>query len=85
MIEIGFPNFSVGLWTGLVAPTGTPRETVDRIARAGNDAIRSPEVVNRLGSLGIDMVGGSPEQFGQYIDQEMQRWHGVVIAAGLSK
>jgi tripartite-type tricarboxylate transporter receptor subunit TctC len=85
MIEAGFPDFSVGLWTGLVAPTGTPRELIDKVAQASNEAIQSQEVINGLKSFGIDMVGGSPDQFAQYIDQEMRRWNGVVTAAGLRK
>jgi tripartite-type tricarboxylate transporter receptor subunit TctC len=85
MAEAGLPGFETGLWFGLVAPAGTPKEIVDKLARAGNEALKSDEVGKALAPQGIDLVGGSPEEFARYLDGEMKRWATVAEAAGLKK
>jgi tripartite-type tricarboxylate transporter receptor subunit TctC len=85
MAEAGLPGFETGLWFGLVAPVGTPKEIVDKLARAGNEALQSDEVAKALTPQGIDLVGGSPEEFARYLDGEMKRWATVAEAAGLKK
>ena len=85
MIEAGVPGFDTGLWFGLLAPAGTPKEIVDKIGRAGNEALRADEVTQALARQGIDPVGGSPDDFARYLDGEMKRWSDVATAAGLKK
>ena len=85
MTEAGLPEFETGLWFGLFAPTGTPKEIVDKIARAANEALKADEVGKALAPQGIDLVGGSPEEFARYLDGEMKRWSTVAQAAGLKK
>ena len=85
MAEAGLPGFETGLWFGLVAPAGTPKEVIDKLARAGNEASKSDEVGKALAPQGIDLVGGSPEEFARYLDGEMTRWATVAEAAGLKK
>jgi tripartite-type tricarboxylate transporter receptor subunit TctC len=85
MAEAGLPGFETGLWFGLVAPVGTPKEIIDKLARAGNEALKADEVGKALAPQGIDLVGGSPEEFARYLDGEMKRWATVAEAAGLKK
>jgi tripartite-type tricarboxylate transporter receptor subunit TctC len=85
MAEAGLPGFETGLWFGLVAPAGTPKDIIDKLARAGNEALKADEVGKALAPQGIDLVGGSPEEFGRYLDGEMKRWATVAEAAGLKK
>ncbi|SRR5229473_2366914 len=85
MTEAGLPGFDTGLWFGLLAPAGTPREAIDKLARAANAATKSDEVAKALMPQGIDLLGGSPEDFARYIDSEMTRWDKVSRAAGLKK
>jgi len=85
MIEAGLPGFDTGLWFSLVAPAGTPKQIVDRIASAANEALKADEVAKVLTPQGIDIVGGSPEEFARYLDGEMKRWGAVAQAAGLKK
>src|SRR5262249_7745796 len=82
MGEAGLSGFETGLWFGLVAPAG---EALDKLARAANAALESDEVAKALAPQGIDLVGGSPEDFARYIDSEMKRWATVAQAAGLKK
>jgi tripartite-type tricarboxylate transporter receptor subunit TctC len=85
MIEAGLPGFEAGLWFGLMAPAGTPKDIVDKLARAANEALKTDEVSKALTPQGLDLVGGSPEDFARYLDSEMKRWGTVVQAAGLKK
>jgi tripartite-type tricarboxylate transporter receptor subunit TctC len=85
MVEAGLPGFETGLWFGLMAPAGTPRDVVDTLNRAANEALKAPEVAAALQPQGIDLVGGSPEEFGHYLAQEVERWTAVAEAAGLRK
>lgn len=83
--EAGLPGFDTSVWFGLVAPTGTPRDIIDRLASAINEALKNDEVVKQLHNAGLDIKGGTPEQFGAYIAAETTKWSAVVKAAGLGK
>jgi tripartite-type tricarboxylate transporter receptor subunit TctC len=83
--EAGLPGFDTSVWFGFVAPTGTPREIIDQLARAIDDALKSDDVVRQLHTAGLDIKGGTPEQFGGYIASETKKWNSVVTAAGLRK
>lgn len=85
MAEAGLPSFETGLWFGLVAPNGTPKDIIDKLNRAGNEALKTEEVTKVLAPQGIDLVGGSVEEFSRYLDGEMKRWETVSAAAGLKK
>jgi tripartite-type tricarboxylate transporter receptor subunit TctC len=85
MAEAGLPGFNTGLWFGLVAPAGTPRGAIDKIAAAANTAIKTDAVVKALSPQGIDLIGGTPDDFGHYITSEMARWDKVAREAGLKK
>ena len=66
-------------------PAGTPREAIDKLSRAGNDAIRSEDVLSNFRSQGFDALGGTPEDFARFIDREMEKWTVAAQAAGLKK
>ena len=85
MVEGGLPGIETGLWFGLLAPAGTSNEIVDKLARAANEALQADEVAKALAPQGIDLVGGSPEDFARYLASEMKRWATVAEAAGLKK
>jgi tripartite-type tricarboxylate transporter receptor subunit TctC len=85
MAEAGLPGFETGLWFGLMAPVGTAKEIVDKLNRAGNEALKAEEVGKALAPQGIDLVGGSADDFARFLDSEMKRWTTVAQAAGLKK
>ena len=85
MVEGGLPGFETGLWFGLLAPAGTSNEIIDKLARAANESLQADEVAKALAPQGIDLVGGSPEDFARYLASEMKRWATVADAAGLKK
>jgi tripartite-type tricarboxylate transporter receptor subunit TctC len=85
MAEAGLPGFDTGLWFGLLAPAGTPRAAIDKISAAANAALKQPAVAKALQPQGIDLLGGTPDEFARYIAGEMARWDKVARAAGLKK
>jgi len=85
MTEAGLPGYDAVVWMGLLAPAGTPREVVNKLARAANGALRSSDVLAPLRAQGFEPIGGSPDEFGRYIDDELRKWSNVAIAAELKK
>jgi tripartite-type tricarboxylate transporter receptor subunit TctC len=85
MAEAGLPGYSAGIWMGLLAPAGTPREIVDKLSRAANDALRAPEVLALMEKQGVDPLGGTPNEMARHIDGELNKWSAVAAAAGMKK
>jgi tripartite-type tricarboxylate transporter receptor subunit TctC len=85
MAEAGMPDFETSIWFGLVAPAGTPKDIVDKLAKAVAEASNAPEVVASWKPQGIDPITGGPEAFGRHIASETKRWGEVAVAAGLKK
>ena len=85
MAEAGMPDFDTSIWFGLMAPAGTPREIVDKLARAAREALQSEDVLAALHPQGFDALSGGPEVFASIIQSEIKRWGEVAQAAGLKK
>jgi tripartite-type tricarboxylate transporter receptor subunit TctC len=85
MAEAGMPDFDTSIWFGLMAPVGTPRAAIDKLARAASEALASNEVLASLHPQGFDALSGGPEEFAATIQREMKRWGEVAQAAGLKK
>jgi tripartite-type tricarboxylate transporter receptor subunit TctC len=85
MAEAGMPDFDTSIWFGLVAPAGTPKEVIDKLARAVREATASSEVVTTWRPQGIDPLSGGSEDFARHIASESKRWGDVAAAAGLKK
>jgi tripartite-type tricarboxylate transporter receptor subunit TctC len=83
--ESGLPGFNTSLWFGMVAPAGTPRPVIDKLASALNEALKSEDVVKPLRGDGLDVKGGTPDEFAATIASETKKWDTVVPSAGLRK
>jgi tripartite-type tricarboxylate transporter receptor subunit TctC len=83
MTEAGLPDFDTSLWFGLLAPVGTPRPVIDKLAEAAQKTMHAPESVEKLRKLGFDPLEGGPDKFAEYISSEIARWSAVAAAAHL--
>ena len=81
--ESGVPGFEAGGFLGLVAPAGTPPAVINALNAAGQKSVAMPDVRERLLALASPPVGGTPEQFGQYIKREIDKWARVIRAANI--
>jgi tripartite-type tricarboxylate transporter receptor subunit TctC len=80
--ESGFPGFDAATWHSLVAPAGTPKEVIAALHRALESTLKDEATRKALTDLGIDVVGGTPEQLRAYIKSEIPKWAEVVKASG---
>ena len=81
--EAGFPDLVVTSWQAVAAPAKTPRDVVAKLNEATVRALRSPEVRERMNQIGFDVVAGTPEEFGQFMKAELDRWTRVVERGGI--
>jgi tripartite-type tricarboxylate transporter receptor subunit TctC len=82
--EAGFPAATGSSWTGLFAPAGTPPEQIQKIARAVDEATRSPEVRKALASLSMELPNVDSAGFARLLVDERKRWIPVVKASGFN-
>ena len=83
--ESGFPGFNVITWNGLVAPGGTPKPIIHRLAAEIARATKDPAFVARLASLGADSLGDTPDEFAARIAADLDLWAQAVVAAGIKR
>lgn len=83
MAEAGLRAYDTSTWGGLLAPAGTPRDVIAKLNAEANKALALPEVREKLAAAGIEPAGGTPQQFADFINNEMQRWAKVAQAAGV--
>ncbi len=81
--ESGVPGYESSLWYGVLVPAATPAPIVLRLNKALNDALRSPDLIERFAALGAEPTGGTPAAFGKTIHDEIAKWGKVVKSAGI--
>jgi tripartite-type tricarboxylate transporter receptor subunit TctC len=82
LAEAGVPGYEVNTWSGVIAPAGLPRAVLARLNAAVNAAIATPQAKQRLGELGNEGGGGTPEQFAELIRRDSAKWAEVVRRSG---
>lgn len=81
--ESGLPGFQVIGWFGLFAPAGTPRPVVQKLNTEIVKVLKAPENRDRLSAHGLIPGGGSPEDLGRFLSEEIARWHKLIQEAGI--
>jgi tripartite-type tricarboxylate transporter receptor subunit TctC len=81
--EAGFDGLVVDIWYGILAPAGTPGALVTRLNTEINKALGSHDLKEKLVSVGVQPLGGSPEQFATFIKSEAARYAKIIKAAGI--
>jgi tripartite-type tricarboxylate transporter receptor subunit TctC len=81
--ESGYPGFEAATWSGLVAPAATPRAIVDRLNAAANSALKHKDLLDKLKEDGSVPLGGTPQQFADFIRSETVKWAAAVRDAGI--
>ena len=82
-VESGYPGFVAGIYTGLMAPAGTPAEIVQRLNQEAARALRSPEVQVRLAELAAEATPTTPAEYLAALHQEYDRWGGIIRERGI--
>jgi tripartite-type tricarboxylate transporter receptor subunit TctC len=79
--ESGIPGFGVTAWFGLVTRAGTPKPIVDKLNREILRALQLPDTRKRLAALGSELGTLSPEEFGEFLRNETEKWARVIKTA----
>lgn len=77
------PGFEVNSWYGMMAPAGTPKEIVHLLQRETANALKAPDVQERLRTLGLDRVGSTPEEHAAQLREDLNRWAKIARAANV--
>ena len=81
--ESGYPGFEALAWNGVMVPAATPKPVIARLNTEMNAILKQPDVVEKLHASGFDLIGGTPEDFGNLIKRETDTWTPVIRKLGL--
>jgi tripartite-type tricarboxylate transporter receptor subunit TctC len=82
VVEKGFPQFEAGSWFGFFAPKGTPDAVISMVNKAVNEILQVPAIEQQMIAQGADPAGGTPAQFGQFVQREHDKWRVIVRESG---
>ncbi len=74
----GFAGFDTVTWSGLFAPAGTPKAVVELINRKTNAVLATAAMKEDFAKLGMEAVGGSPDELARKVHAEIEKWSGIV-------
>jgi len=77
-----FPGYDLSVWYGVLAPGGTPGDIVAKLNDASRRALAAPDFSQRLDAQGVEIIGNTPQQFGDYLRSEVVKWTKVVKDSG---
>ena len=83
--ESGLAGFEVTAWFGFVGPQGIAPQIVNKLNSEVQKVLQNPVVVDSLSQQGFDVMGGSPQEFGSFMRNEIEKWTKVVNHAGIPK
>ena len=81
--ESGYPQYESVSWGGIMAPAGTPREVIAKLNSETLRVLKLPDIRDKLAGLGADIVGSTPEEFAQYLKEEIAKWRRVAQQANV--
>jgi len=81
--EAGVPGFAAMTWHGVLTTGGTPPAIVNKLNAEINRILQLPDVRERLGALGAEIIGGTPQEFADHIKREIPKWAKVIKDAGV--
>ena len=81
--EAGYGDVIGSAWNGVVAPAGTPSSILDKLNSEISQILATPDTKQRFTELGMQSVGGSPQDFARYLQAESEKWAEIISAAHL--
>ena len=83
LAEAGLPDYDVSAWTGLFAPASTPPAVIERLNAETGKIAGEPDYVAQIHAMGTDVASSSPEAFGKFVNDDVDRWSAVIRKAGI--
>ncbi len=85
LAESGIKDAEALVWFGMAAPAKTPRAIIDKLNAECNKILQMPDVRRRLDELGLEVQGGTPEQFGAFVRKEAERLQKLIKDGALTR
>ena len=83
MAEAGLPGYETSTWGGILAPANTPKDVVAKLNAQFNKDLAQPDIKKKISDAGIEIAGGTPQQFADFIQAEMKKWAKVAKDANI--
>jgi tripartite-type tricarboxylate transporter receptor subunit TctC len=83
LAEAGLPDFDVSAWTGLFAPAGTSPAIIERLNAESRKIAGEQDYVAQIQAMGTDVASSSPDGFGKFVKDDVDRWSEVIRNAGI--
>lgn len=80
--ESGLAGYEAMPWLGLVAPTGTPAPAVHKLHATLQDVLKEQAIQEKFASLGLEIIGNTPEEFAAFLKKDIAKWGKVVKESG---
>jgi len=81
--ESGLPGYEAGVWWGMLCASGTTDSVVNTLSQSILRALRQPEMIGKLAADGVEVVGSRPQEFGQFMRRETDKWTQVIEKSGI--
>jgi tripartite-type tricarboxylate transporter receptor subunit TctC len=81
--EAGVPGYEATIWIGLMAPAGTPQPIVTLLSSEINKILARADVIEAWRKQGATAMSMTPDQFGEYVQSEIDKWARVIKANGI--
>ena len=72
--ESGYPGMDVNYWIGVIAPRGTDKKIIEKLNTEINAVLKMQEVEARISKIGAELIGGTPQHFGEFLQTQTERW-----------
>ena len=82
-VAANLPGFNAAAWIGVMATAGTPKRIVDKLGVAAETAMKSPEVLERLASVGVEVDYQRPAVFADYLKEQKKRYSEIIKRANI--
>jgi tripartite-type tricarboxylate transporter receptor subunit TctC len=81
--ELGIKGYEATGWYGIYGPRDTPKAIVDRLSTAVRQLVQMPDTRERFAALNLEPIGSSPEEFAQFLKQDLQKYAEIAAKAGI--
>jgi len=82
--ESGWPGFEVSYWLGLMAPAGTPRDIIDRLAAESVAVLTTRDTRESLGGQGAEVVTSTPDELKKLVEKDVEKWSKIIQETGIA-
>ena len=81
-VEAGYPDLKVLVWSGIMAPAGTPPAVLNRLHAVITESMQASDMKAQMDEMGVTIASGGPKEFGEFLRREIALWRPIVKQSG---